>query len=249
MDAFDELGNTIIATTTDTIDQTASRFEPFIARVEERDQFLRHLKMLHGLVNRLWQGALLLRKMLSGDLVTPSLEKYSRDIGKEWSKLENAIFEDADNLGIKRDIFLSPTKYGRGPYHGFNYKPRAQVTIWRMLDSQFHIHIRDNPSIFLIRQLAMRIIFAAYARNISGSVRSGFVDLVLKTKIPHEWADTQELQFAAELYPGNIEREGRHFGYVILREVILMIDLFELALRQLEDSLPSTLRAVGGNAA
>lgn len=219
------------------VDRTALGLKPLIVGLEDRDLFLRHLRLLCNLANGLWLGAVILEDGFKTKRSTFSFMEYSHCVKEEWAKLESAAFDDASDRELSVDNFLFPIKRGRHPYHGCEFEPHAQMGLKRMLSCQFSLV--DNPSLFLIRQLAMRILFKAYVRNITETVKSKFVDLVREMKLSREWQEAAELQFAAEFHIDKMGMENSHFGDIVLHEVAIMKDILELALRQFQDPLPA----------
>jgi len=252
---FDTPRDTAIPTITSAIDAYASRFRPFVA-VPDKDMFLRHLNMFHGLIDRLLLGSIHLNAIAQikkdpefehflpecadvfAKMREDTFEKLTKDWTRQWGIFEKAIFIDATKRGIERKSFLeAPMSQENKPYRGARNCPPAEVTMWRMLNWNMEM-AGAEPYLFLIRQLAMRIIFAAYAKNFLENSACLFLGLIRATKLPHEWHEALELRFAARLHSGTPTPQDDYFGFMILREMDLMGDLFELVLRQLQDPIP-----------
>ena len=254
---FETPKNTDVPTITSAVEAYASRFRPFTA-IPDKDTFLRHLSILHGLISHLLSGSINLQAV-ARIKKEPEFEHFLAELPKcadafarideamfedlkeswteQWGIFEKAIFIDAAKRGIVKERFLVPDMYEDQPYRGAKNLPRAEVAMWRMLNCNPRA-VDTSPSLFLIRQLAMRIIFAAYAKNFLESSPCLFLALIRRTELPHEWHEALELRFAARLHSGEFSAQDDYFGYMILREVALMASLFELVLRQLQDPIP-----------
>ena len=216
----------------------AGRLERFVTGLENMDQFLRHLRVFYIVTEHLWQGAMHLASLTNVDEDTRMfLDEITGAWGKEWNCLADVIVKDAVFYGVCEEHFMFPTKDSSGDWE--ERKPHACASLSQLLGCQFHTD--DVPSIFLMRQLAMRILFMAYAQSVHETVTSEFIQRARFIKLPWEWCGVPELSLAAGLYTEKQGASSQIFSNRIYEEVCLMADIFELVLRQLQDPLPARI--------
>lgn len=235
MEKFATPENTIISTPEIAVEKLAGQYKPFIPFLSNPGIFLRQLHVFYDLAGDLWQGRCHLRHEtpMRGDGL--KFQSYTIDLDREWLSYVDAAFADAMSRGVSRGVFMNPRSGSMDAWSGARNEPSAYTTIGRMLDGNFHSN-RTEPSLYLMRQLACRIIMASYVRNISTAVKSEFFNLVREHKLPGRWDEAQELIWASCFYKEKVAADHR-FGYLMVREFHLMADLFELVLRQLQDPL------------
>jgi hypothetical protein len=99
-----------------------------------------------------------------------------------------------------------------------------------MLDCQFHLGV--SPSDFLLRHLGLRIALKAFA-EINNHVDSKLLKRLSAISFPEKWIDVLEIKTAATYHDENC-LSGR-FSFLIITEVQLMADLFEMLLMKLHE--------------
>lgn len=230
---FEGLENSIIPTIASAVSQKTREFQKFSDGLGGKNAAIIHLRTLYDVTDCLCGGLCHFHRLKLNDKHPLNnneeyrilVERHTTEFMEIWENIERTIIDEARH-GITpglRGFFEVP-------------RPQALLGINVMLDAQFHISA--DPSIFLVRHLMTRIMFAAYVANIPASVRSGSIELVRNLPLENEWKDSQDLCCAAILHSdGRFAPEHFAFRTTLCRELILMENLFELALRQLSEMI------------
>lgn len=236
MIAFATPKDTTIPTIASAVAQHRKKYDR-LPRIGTVDQFLRHLQEIRYIADLL-QGCAILLGTCAGDLgLGENFMHYADCSAHAWYKLKGATIIDAFGRGIKEKDFITPSCSGLEAYRGASVRPPAVISLERILDVQF-----DEPCIFLIRTLGIRIALTAFVESHGNHFEDTSVYGFIHGSLPTEWEDALELLWAAMLYamlrPGVLDTSQHSFSDLILRETDLAADLFELVVRQLQDPLP-----------
>ncbi|MFC1623679.1 hypothetical protein ACFL05_00990 [Patescibacteria group bacterium] len=216
--------NTVIPTPQSAVQGKKQAIEK-VARIQNKKAvILKYVYELNGIVSHMWQGCAHLESLSDDDSV--STGEYFRSF---WEKATSNSLKDAKSFGLTVSQFIAPDLVCRY-IPSARHSPRVGVSINRMLDCQFHLEAKQSD--FLLRHLGLRIVLKAFA-EINNHVDSKFLKTLNTISFPERWIDVPEIKAATAYHDEDCL--SNRFSYLIIKEIELMADLFELLLIKLHE--------------
>lgn len=222
------LKNSIISTPQIAVLNVAKKITPIAIVGEEKLTKLRYIYELSFIIGQLWQGCVYLQNIEDGKINISIVENFE----KFWSDVFGSGIEDAMSIGLTYEQFINSMLVWRFIPGACINTPSASISISRMLDCQFNLGA--SPRSFLLRHLGLSIALKAFA-EINSGVSSLFLKKLKELSFFEDWIDMHEINMATKYCDENCL--SNHFRFLVIKEVYLMSDLFELVLIKLAEQI------------